>query len=310
MGLSEERERELVAEATAGGGFMARVSSATLARAIRRDPARADLFDLSDPDCPVLVRRCARCREKELRYPCPGGVPPLTLQLVARAMCEVCLAAVVAEEEARAGAVEVQKRIRESGIPASLAAQAAWKNLIAEGRKPEETTHRTRAIEQAQAWAKEKEPHPRGLYIYAPEVGTGKTLLAATAALERMKHSPVRWVSVAVLVAQLEGAWADTDRQAALKALTDSGAVVLDDVDKIPQTPKVRAQIFAAIEARDQKKAPIIITSNLGPKQLEQTIGEAATSRLAGPCERLPYPGPDRRLEFDAGPVRRGDRPS
>jgi DNA replication protein DnaC len=305
--LAPSHERALVDERISGGGTLHRATSKELERMLTRKPHLVELFDLSDPACPVIVKRCAKkgC-EEVLRFPCPGGVPPLALQFVTLARCaEHGEELVKLEEEAR-GLDERAKRLKESGIPNALLEQARWENIIVEGRDPDETQHRRYAIDAARAWAKQKKPDPRGLFLYNRGVGTGKTLLAATAAAARTEHSPVRWVSVAVLVAELDGAWNDAERQKAIKTLTAPGALVLDDVDKIPPNTRARQAIFAAIEQRDQHGSPIIVTTNMGPKQLTEHfggvgVGEAAVSRLAGPCHRLPYPGPDRRLSLENG---------
>lgn len=311
---ASELERDVVGELLAlsqGRGILHRIPTKKLMLVLEGKPdAYRAMFDLSDPECPVIVRRCRARRGgmecgRKLTYPCAGGVPLLGLQFVMLGgTCREC-------DEAAENAADLAKlhdergkRLQDSGIPSGLLEVARWDMLVDTGRTPEETEQRKAAIEAARAWARAKNPKPRGLFLYNRGVGTGKTMLAATAAVARTEHSPIRWVSVAVLVAKLEMGWSDDERQRALKVLTGKTALVLDDVDKIPPQGKARQAILAAIEQRTQHEAPFIVTTNLGPKQLEEHFGgvggEATVSRLAAGAARMPYPGPDMRIELPA----------
>jgi DNA replication protein DnaC len=223
------------------------------------------------------------------------AAPPnrMAVQMADLILCERC-----GVESSRREAEERDTRMRAayvlaSGMPAPLVADAAWSALIEEAGTPGATAQRRSAIEVARAWAQTRKPG-KGLLLYGP-AGSGKTRLAATAAVERMKHSPIRWISVGVLMAQLDGAWNDAERQDALKVLTSKGPVVLDDFDKAVPNARFQAALFTSLDKREQSGAALIVTTNLPPDQLARTFSEPIVSRLQGMCVSLPYPGPDMR---------------
>lgn len=253
-----------------------------------------------------LVACCYSCRA-EILLPLegddgetvwdPGMLSPAHVRLAQHLQCDPCAdAARVAEEKSGKREV-VAQRSKESRIPAGLLTDVSWESIIEKGSTPEETERRRAAIEACRVWSKVKRPKA-GVWVYGP-TGSGKTRLAATAAAARLEHSGVTWVPVALLMAQLQAGWDDEDRKRALRVLTGKGALVLDDLDKLNErSPAVMSQLFAAIDARDQAGATLLVTSNKKPSELAGALGDALLSRLLGMCVPRPYPGVDRRLEL------------
>jgi DNA replication protein DnaC len=256
-------------------------------------------FDLSDPECPVAVRPCRSCAAV-VRFEFPmelGGVNLALFPLLRLVLCADCGRKEIEEEEKADREKMLRKLLGESGMPAALAREVSWKSIITKAGDPTDQAKREQALEVAQGWAKEKEP-ARGLWLWGPP-GSGKTRLAATAAVSRLRRWPLQWVSVAVLIAQLEGAWNDDERRSALKILTSPGAIVLDDLDKVPPSQRVKTQLFAAIDKREQAGSTMIVTTNTAPAKLEPILGDVIVSRLVGRCVVLAYPGADMRLGLE-----------
>ncbi len=255
-----------------------------------------DWMTVEDDGAVVTTRPCRGCGAGVvLRW--PGGVRPGLMRLFTSMTCESCAAEEDAAEERAALERTMSVRVREACLPASLAADVSWESMLPDAGDPTSTTHRSTAIRVAQEWAQRKRPK-KGLLIYGP-AGSGKTRLAATAAMARLAHSAIRWVSVGVLMANLEASWGDRDRQEALAVLTGAGAVVLDDFDKVnAASDRVRAQLFTALQRREESGESLVVTTNLPPSKLEGAFGDPIASRLTGLCVMLPFPGPDRRISM------------
>lgn len=295
------------AEMRRRGGYSQLMDMASMRLMVDRKP---DLLELREDGVIVIKRKCRMCKV-DGRLPLVDDegnvlnkVSAIALRFLRMWCCEKC-----ALEEERAvaaaeGAKAIAARLRESGMPPAMAAAVSWPTMDETGATVDDAVRRVRAIEAAKRWAEHEHPAHALLLYSAP--GTGKTRLAATAAKARMQNGwPVSWVSVAVLMAQLQAAFSDDDRKAALKVLTGKGPVVLDDLDKINPTPAMLTQLFTALDKRDQAgQKAVIITTNRNPSDLAGMLGDVLMSRLAGMCGStgmMPFPGPDRRLRLSDG---------
>jgi DNA replication protein DnaC len=247
----------------------------------------------------TTLTTCNECG-KELRLPHEDEQhEPLEVdqklaeKLAGLMVCDDCSAGFERDKQKRENVVDAERKVRASGLPPALHG-LQWRDLVREGK-------REAAIVAAINWANAAPKEARGLYLWGPS-GTGKTRVAATAAWHRMTaggHS-LRWVSVAVLLARLEGSFSDNDRQRLVGLLTGDGPIVLDDIDKVNPSEDKRAKLFAAIDTRVVAGVPMLITGNLSPAKLESKLGEAIASRLLGYClgRTFQMDGPDRRMNL------------
>jgi DNA replication protein DnaC len=283
------------------------VARAELEALMASDERLAGMFDFTDKAAPAVVRACRKCKEPQRMTlvveegPHAGRVivSPLILRFLGLLICEECEAAELEELAVTQRANDYAARLQASGISAAMEREVrdGWGDIIVRGRSADDGAKRVQVRDYARAWSEDPDPGARGLWLHGG-AGSGKTRLVATAAVARLKLLQVRWVSVAVLVTHLEGAWADEDRLAALKVLTSPDVVVLDDLDKVTPSPKIAHAMFTALEARDQAKVGICVTSNLPPSEIAKTWSTPFMSRLVKLANPMQYPGPDKRLEM------------
>jgi DNA replication protein DnaC len=191
--------------------------------------------------------------------------------------CDDCIEREEREEEQRERAERHRARIENSGLPVRL-----------QGLSLPDT-------ELGRLGAKWATGELRGLCFSGP-VGVGKTYTAAGACWLRLQRAGCRWVSVARLMTQLRAGFQDEARAAASRAVTGEGAIILDDLDKVNPTDYGREVIFAAIDGRVEAGAPLLVTTNLGPREIGERLGDAVMSRLVGYCEQVKMVGEDKRL--------------
>ena len=202
--------------------------------------------------------------------------------------CDACEAAIELQEAEVATEQERTKRIRASGLPHALQGMR-WDVLDMD------RGDRVKAIEAARAWAEAIKP--RGLCLFG-DTGVGKTRIAATATWQRLLKYPVRWVSVPVLMAQIAAGFGDEGRREAVRTISGTGPLVLDDLDKVNPSEWSIQQLFAAIDSRIAAGSALLITTNLPPSQLGEKFGQPIISRIVGSCDVLSLYGEDRRLSL------------
>lgn len=235
---------------------------------------------------------------------------------------------IVCEEHEKAEAARVEAEVREqrralyhgavgdAQIPTKLKGKN-WSDLdteetedVVEGEKliataAEATQTRVKAIEACRRWSRGE---ISGL-ILAGRVGMGKSWFAAVAAqalvYERVKvldamHldkplMPLRWVFVPELISQSRGDFGSDRRRHAERVLNGTFGLVLDDIDKVKPTEFALDLLLEAVETRTSRGKPLLVTTNIGYRELRDLLGDPLASRLRGSCEGHRMLGKDRR---------------
>lgn len=231
-----------------------------------------------------VEKACAECGTPVLvEKPEAGSERWLAIGVICD-KCELLRDQQDAEREAEALRDARVVRARSSGLPGVLV-DIRFSNL-------ERTEENGAAIGKAEDWGRGALD---GLVITGP-VGVGKTWTAAAAANLYLDRRPMRWFSVARMLAQAKAGFRTTAKDEVNAVLLDASmALVLDDIDKVNPTDFARDVLFQAIDERVNNRTPLLVTTNMRYPEIEETYGEPIASRLAGYCEGVRMEGKDRR---------------
>ncbi len=138
----------------------------------------------------------------------------------------------------------------------------------------------------------------KGLY-FCGGVGTGKTHLAVAVMNEliRKKRTPSLFVTVPELLDNLRETYNKPGRNLDewMDAVQNAEFLVLDDLGSERTTEWVRERIFVIVNHRYREALPTVFTSNIGPKDLAEQLGERTASRIIAMCEWIQLEGQDYR---------------
>jgi DNA replication protein DnaC len=130
--------------------------------------------------------------------------------------------------------------------------------------------------------------------------GTGKTTLGMLVA--KMALAAGRTVAVYFtpkLLTQIRQTYQATESEDAydafFKRLTSVDLLYIDDLGSERHTDWVVEQLYALVNERYESRRSMLITTNLGPEELEGQIGSRTVSRLTQICDEVPVFGDDRR---------------
>ncbi len=174
--------------------------------------------------------------------------------------------------------------------------------------KPYVSPSAARATEKVESYLKSWEENSatgRGLY-FCGDVGTGKTHLAVAVMNELIsrKRVPALFVTVPELLDNMRGAYNDPGRDIDewMAAVKNADLLLLDDLGAERANEWVRERIFVIVNHRYREELPTIFTSNIGPKDLANQLGERTASRIIGMSDWISLEGED----YREAEVRRG----
>lgn len=153
--------------------------------------------------------------------------------------------------------------------------------------------------EAVSAWAK-RGTEAQGLYLTG-QVGTGKTHTAwaalaawcqAANVYPRQDRPTIIFTRMTDLLDDLRPG--DESRQR-IRDCQRAALLVIDDLGAEKASEWTQERFYSIVDERYANCLPLIVTSNLPPKQLGGQVGERAASRLQEMCEIVPMTGTDRR---------------
>lgn len=142
------------------------------------------------------------------------------------------------------------------------------------------------------------DPATAGSLLLLGRTGCGKTHQAygALRLIAESGRPPIAWraVGAADLYAQLRGRSGDETQQT-FDAYANRHVLLLDDLGAAKDTQFTEEITYRLVNHRYQNNLPLIVTSNLTPKNLGEGLGERTASRLAGMAAKVVVGGDDRR---------------
>jgi DNA replication protein DnaC len=139
----------------------------------------------------------------------------------------------------------------------------------------------------------------RGLWLMG-DVGTGKTTLAMLVS----RHAVSSGATVAIyslprLLARIRRTYDADPREDSylgfFERLTSVDLLHVDDLGAEKRSDWVLEQLYAIVDERYQSRRAVVVTTNLGPDDLEEQLGPRIVSRLTEMCESIPLFGDDLR---------------
>lgn len=130
--------------------------------------------------------------------------------------------------------------------------------------------------------------------IMVGDYGTGKTHLASAISNALLDRGiPVLFDTFGGHLEKLKAEFDGGSNAQYLKLMREVPMLVIDDVGKEKQTEWSQSIMYDVINHRYEDMTPVIITSNMGDRQLQEYFGGACFSRLISMCNLVVTRGED-----------------
>lgn len=143
----------------------------------------------------------------------------------------------------------------------------------------------------------------KGLYIHGG-IGVGKSHLAALAAWNWCSHNKTNkaeFINFPSLLFELQSNFNNKEEpgenEFIISSLIETELLVLDDVGSEKISSWSKDMLYLLVNGRYEAMKPIIITTNLNPKELSKNVGERIVNRLCEMCEVVKITSEDRRIK-------------
>lgn len=218
--------------------------------------------------------------------------------------CDPCGAIIAEEREKRemeqAEKLTIKNYLERSGLMRGILANMTFENFNSQIAG----TAKEIAEEYADKFNRET---TRGFMFYG-KAGSGKTHLAVAIARRviEKKQIQVRFVRVVDLLSEIRKTFDEnesyrTENESDLiKNYTAVPLLVVDDLGSEKTTDWVRQILYQIIDERWIEQKPIIVTSNLKPKELEARFEERIASRIAALCRLVETRDYDYRITINS----------